>query len=142
MYIKYCCRQCGNTSLSLLREKRCNSSLHVTKFMDYIVSLCYTYTSLVPEQYSLPFTLRFPGGTSGKEHACQCRRHKRHGFSPWVGRISWRRAWQPIPVLLPGEFHGQRRLAGCSPWGCKELDTTEVTQHVLFTLLWALVVLS
>ena len=34
-------------------------------------------------------------------------------------------AWQPTPVFLPGESHGQGRLAGCSPWGCKELDTTE-----------------
>ena len=45
----------------------------------------------------------FPGGGSSKEHACQCRRRKRHGFNPWVGKIPWRRAWQPIPVFLPGE---------------------------------------
>ena len=37
----------------------------------------------------------------------------------------WRRKWQPTPVFLPGEFHGQKSLAGYSPWGCKELDTTE-----------------
>ena len=37
----------------------------------------------------------FPGGTSGKQHAYQCRRHKRHGFNPWVGKIPWRRKWQP-----------------------------------------------
>ena len=37
----------------------------------------------------------------------------------------WRRKWQPIPVFLPGEFHGQRSLVGYSSWGCKELDTTE-----------------
>ena len=42
------------------------------------------------------------GGASGKEPTCQCRRGKRHGFSPWVGRIPWRRAWQLTPVLLPG----------------------------------------
>ena len=45
----------------------------------------------------------FPGDASGKESACQCRRHKRHGFDPWVGKIPWRRAWQPTPVFLPGE---------------------------------------
>ena len=39
----------------------------------------------------------------GKEPACQRRRHKRHGFNPWVGKIPWRRAWQPTPVFLPGE---------------------------------------
>ena len=48
------------------------------------------------------------------------------GFDPWVRRIPWRRARQPTPVFLPGESHGQRSLAGDSPWGCKELDTTEL----------------
>jgi len=40
-----------------------------------------------------------------------------------------KRAWQPTPVSLPGESHGQRHLVGCSPWGCKALDTTEGTEH-------------
>ena len=57
----------------------------------------------------------FPGSTSGKEPACQHRRHKRHGFSSWVGKIPWRRARQPTPVFLPGESHGQRSLADHSP---------------------------
>ena len=47
------------------------------------------------------------------------------GFDPWVGKIPWRRKWQPTPVTLPGKSHGQRRLVGCSPWGCKESGTTE-----------------
>ena len=50
---------------------------------------------------------------------------RRPGFDPWVRKIPWRRAWQPTPVFLPGESHGQRSLAGYSPWGCKESDTTE-----------------
>ena len=54
----------------------------------------------------------FPGGISGKEPACQC---GRHGFNPWIAKILWRRAWQPTPVFLPGESHGQRSLAGYSP---------------------------
>ena len=66
----------------------------------------------------------FPGGASGKEPACQCRRCKRRGFDPWV-----RKEWLPTPVFLPGESHGQRSLAGYSPQGCKELDMTEVTEH-------------
>ena len=41
----------------------------------------------------------------------------------------WRRKWQPILVFLPGEFHGQRSLVGCCPWGCTESDTAEATQH-------------
>ena len=68
----------------------------------------------------------FPGGASGKEFTCQCR-HKRCGFDPWVRKIPWRTAWQCTPVFLPGEPRGQRSLAGYSPWGCKESDTTEVT---------------
>ena len=69
--------------------------------------------------------LRFLGATSGKEAACQCRRHKRHGFGPWVRKIPLRRAWQPAPVFLSGECHGQRSLAGYSPWGLTESDMTE-----------------
>ena len=52
----------------------------------------------------------------------QCRRPR---FSPWVRKIPWRRPWQPTPVFLLGEFHGQRNLVGCSPWGHKKLDMTE-----------------
>ena len=52
----------------------------------------------------------------------QCRRP---GFSPWVGKIPWRRKWQPTSVLLPGKFHRWRTLVGYSSWGCKELDMTE-----------------
>ena len=70
----------------------------------------------------------FPGGTSGKEPACQCRRRKRHRFSPWVRKIHWRRAWQPTPVFFPGESHGQRSLVGYSLWDRKESDLTEATQ--------------
>ena len=50
-----------------------------------------------------------------KKPTCQCRRHKICGFEPWVGKILWRRAWQPSPVFLPGESHRQRSLAGYSP---------------------------
>ena len=57
----------------------------------------------------------FPGGTSGKEPACQCSSHRRYGFDPWVGKIPWRRAWQPTPVFLPEVSHKQRSLAGYSP---------------------------
>ena len=47
-----------------------------------------------------------PGGASGTEPACRCKRRKRCGLSPWLGKIPWRRAWQPTPAFLPGE----------SPW--------------------------
>ena len=45
--------------------------------------------------------------------------------NPWVGKIPWRRKWQPTPVVLPGESHGGRSLVGYSPWGHKESDMTE-----------------
>ena len=48
------------------------------------------------------------------------------GFDSWLRKIPWRRKWQPTPVFLPGESHGQRSLEGHSPWGGKESDTTEV----------------
>ena len=51
----------------------------------------------------------------------------RPGFDPWVGKIPWRRKWQPTPVLLPGESHGQRSLVSYSPWGRKESDTTSLS---------------
>jgi len=63
----------------------------------------------------------FPGGTvvenlpanaGDSRDAC--------GFDPWVGKIPWRRKWQPTPVFLSGEAHGQRSLVGYSPWGREE----------------------
>ena len=69
----------------------------------------------------------FLGGSSGKEPTCHCRRRKRRGFDPWVGKIAWNRKWQPTLVMLPGKSHGQRSLAGNSPWARTESDMTEVT---------------
>ena len=66
-----------------------------------------------------------PRWCSGKESACQCRRHKRHGFNPWVRKIPWSRKWWPIPASLPGKVHGQRSLVGYSLPGLKELKMTE-----------------
>ena len=67
----------------------------------------------------------FPGGTSGTEPPCQCRRPKRREFNPWMRKIPWCRIWHNTPVFLPRKFHGQRSLEGCSPWGCEESDMTE-----------------
>ena len=63
---------------------------------------------------------------------------KRHGFDPWVGKIPWRRVWQPPPVFLPGKSHGQRSLAGHSPW-CSKSHTrlsnwTTETCVIYFTI--------
>ena len=59
----------------------------------------------------------FPGGSDGKESACNA---GDPGSIP-VGKIPWRRKWKPTPVFLPEESHGQRSLAGYSPWGHKEM---------------------
>ena len=77
---------------------------------------CICCTLATPD---IEFTscMGFPGGASGKEPTCQSRRPKRQRFNPWVGKILWRRKWQPTPVSLPGESYGQRSLAGSSPWG-------------------------
>ena len=62
----------------------------------------------------------FPGSASDKDPACQCRRCKRYGLDPWVGKIPWRRKWQPTLEFLPGKYHVQRSLVGYSPWSLKE----------------------
>ena len=64
----------------------------------------------------------------GKESVCQCRRHKRGQFTPWVRKIPWSSKWQPTPVFLPEESHGQRSLTGYSPWRSQRLRC-EWTQH-------------
>ena len=59
-----------------------------------------------------------------------CLQCRRPGFDPWAGKIPWRSKWQPTPVFPPAESHGQRSLAGYSPWGHKELDTTKWLTHM------------
>ena len=66
--------------------------------------------------------MELPRWFSTKESTCQFRRH---GFGPWVGKFTRRRKWQPTPVFLPGESHGQRSLVRYSPWGRKESDMNE-----------------
>ena len=77
---------------------------------------------LAPKKQARSIWLGFPGGASGKEPVCQCRRRKRLGFHPWVRKMPWRRAWQPTPVFLPGESLGQRSLVGCSPLGSQRVE--------------------
>ena len=74
--------------------------------------------------------LGFPSGSAGKEPACQCKRHKRLRFNPWVRKTPWRRKWQPTPVFLPGEFHGQKSLVGYSPGDHEESIECVRTGHV------------
>ena len=78
----------------------------------------------------------FPGGASGKELTWQCRRPKRRGFDPWVRKIPWRRARQPILVFLPGESHGQRRLVGYSPLRGVAMSGTQLKRLSMTHAMW------
>ena len=73
----------------------------------------------------LPWWLRM------KRSCLQCRRPR---SDPWVRKIPWRREWLSTPMFLPGESHGQRSLAGHSPWGRRKSDTTERLALSLFSL--------
>ena len=79
-------------------------------FMAEKHSIVYIYV------YGLPWWLRWEG---------ICLQCGRPGFNPWVGKISWKRKWQPTPVFLPRKPNGWRSLVGYSPWGRKESNMTE-----------------
>ena len=83
--------------------------------------------------WNIRLTVGFPGGSEVKPSAW----HAGDlglipGSDPWVGKIPWRRKWQPTPVLLPGESHGGRSLVGYSPWGRKSDTTEQCHFHFLF----------
>ena len=82
----------------------------------------FTFKVLRARSPHLLLSQTLPRWHSGKQSTCQS---KRHGFSPWVEKIPWRRKW---PVFLPGQFHERQSLEVQSPWSCKELDTTEHVQ--------------
>ena len=79
-----------------------------------------SFSHTLPYFWAQLFILCFPVGTRGKESTCQYRRHKRHSFNPWVGKILWSRKWQHTPVFLPGKFYEQRILMGYRPCCCKD----------------------
>ena len=81
----------------------------------------------------------FPDGSVLKNPPANARRHRRHGFNLWVGKIPWRRKLQLTPVFLPAESHGQRSLVGYSPWGHKESDMIEQqSMWGLYNWMWYL----
>ena len=110
------------------------------KSLNFIPRKCWRSFSREMTSPDLPYRLLFmeelKSVSSGEEFACKCRRRKRHRFNPWVWKSPWRRAWQPAPLFLPGESHGQRTLAGYSPWGNKESNTTEHTCTPTHTREW------
>ena len=98
----------------------------VLAFTDLFLSLFFLFFLSLHISTLVYPSSHFPGGASDKESACQCRRHKRCGFDPWVRRIPWSRSWQPSDVSLPGKFHGQSKsLEGYITWGHRESDMNE-----------------
>ena len=61
-------------------------------------------------------------------------RRKRHGLDPWVGKMSWRKAWQPTPVFLPRDFHGERSLEGYIPCSHIKSDMNEASKKAYLSL--------
>ena len=80
---------------------------------------------LIRIEVSKGFLQTISGWLNGKESACNAGDTGNMGSDPWFRKIPWRRAMQPTAVFLPGESHGQRSLAGYSPPGHEESDTTK-----------------
>ena len=124
-FVYFQCISCHHLQLSFLKAQHwplCQSSL--------LFSASLPGTEPWPSHWRVrfpgvaafyPMLKGFPGGASGKESTCQCRRHRRWGFDPCMGKIPWRRKWQPTPVFLPRKSLGQRSLVGYSPWCCKRV---------------------
>ena len=93
---------------------------------NHLRRFCSAMKASKGKSYQLIIEIEVYWWISGKELACQFRRH---GFDPWLGKIPWRRKWKSIPVFLPGKSHGQRSLAGCSPWGWERVRHDLVTKQ-------------
>ena len=117
-------------SLTSVLSSHLNASEGESEISKYQYKLAYPASAFFKVIFTtVHFVKGFPGGTSAKEHTCQCSRYKRCSFDSWVRKIPWRRIWQPTPVLLPGESCAWRSLMGYSLWGLKELDMAEMTWH-------------
>ena len=81
-----------------------------------------TLTSTFENWTTYKPSMGFPGGSDGKESACNA---EYLGLIPGLGRSHWRREWLSTPVFLPGKCRGQKSMTGYYPWGHKESDTTE-----------------
>ena len=119
------------TAHSGRRRKRVSSDLSFTLIMPlhfysyFIHKFKFYFLIHQTETFLFCFWLIFFGRPWWLRRFRICQQCGRPGFNLWVGKIPWRKEWLPTPVFLPGEFHGQKGLAGYSPWGHKESDTTE-----------------
>ena len=89
---------------------------------DFPSQLIISFVCPQPMRLGLIPPQSFPGGSDSKAFACNA---DRPGFNPWVGKIPWRRAWQPMPVFLPGESPWTEEPGRYSALGGKQLYTTE-----------------
>ena len=82
------------------------------------------------------YMIGFPGGSDGRVYL----QYRRPRFDPWVGKIPWRRKWQPTPVFWPGKAHGWRSLVGYSPWGSQRVWHNRATLllHLCDCVKWPL----
>ena len=125
------------SSFTFIKRLFSSSSLSAITVTAYAYqSLLFLPAILIPpcDSSNPAFGMRYsacrPSQVAQMVSVClQCGRPR---FDPRIGKIPWRRKWQPTSVLLPGKLHGGRSLVGYSPWGCKELDTTEQL-HTLHT---------
>ena len=123
----------GHWACSLFLGRYCFQPLSVKRVCTPMCT--YTLYTSVCVCVCKIMSVGLPSWLSGKETICQWGRCKRPGFNPWVGKIPWRKKWQPTPGFLPGKFHGPRSLVGYSPWGCKQSDRTEqLNTHTLLYL--------
>ena len=97
-------------------------------WMFKLLQSTWSFSSCLMNQRINLLKMGFPGGAGGKEASCQCRRHKRCGFSPCVGKIPWRKKWQPTPVFLPGDSQGWGSM-GLQSTGSQRVGCTEATAH-------------
>ena len=103
-----------------------NPQSHLSKVSTPFYSPSILYFLLIfLRKHVLLFDMGFAGSSVVKNQSAVQETCRRLEFNPWVGKIPWKKKWQPTPVTLPGKSHGQRSLAGYSPWACKESDTTE-----------------
>ena len=101
-----------------------------------IFGVAKSWTRLSNYHFHFQSILGLPWWLSSKEFTCQCRTQ---GFNPWVGKIPWRRKWQPTPVFFSGKSHGQRSLASYSSRGCKRIRhdlVTEQQKQAIVVLFW------
>ena len=106
------------------------AEIDVFLYTIYPIYILYIYSSVYMSGFPSISAIRI---------LLQCRRcllDRRYGFNPWVRKIHWRRKWLSTPEFFPGKFHGQRSLAGFSPWGRKrvrrDLATKQQQQHCVY----------